>query len=857
MHFSRDLLLFALVAILTSQGCGDKSGADAPRNPAATASGTNASVSQPVINLAAERSEARPPLSAKPSAEQIGRWEAPKFEPLELLTCRDGFKDPAVQCMALSPDRKQFVLGGAKLTLWNATDAQPVVDLLANYKSGEVERPISSVAISADGKWIAAGDQKGTVRIWTSSDQREVAAIPAHDGHVTQIAFSPNSHLLATTSYSGEVAVWQLPDGKRVNNLRMSEQEIRRLEFISDSLLAVAGSETGLWNIESGKKETVLPTKPGTSPAFGVSQDRRFLAFADTDSTIRVWDLRDSKPAGSPLRGAAARDINFSPDGKWIATYGGSTIRIWNAASVTVSQVIDADGGRIGALAWLADGALLVASEDDRVCLWGTDGAAKSLGVERIKLPALAASPAGDRRSLSSAQFERVIDLRSFPRLPGAIPQWGEFGILSYTAQASQSEAETFYRYVLGKAGWTESARLPAESGLVFRKDGCQLGISFAPAAEAGGAKGDLQVNSHFPGNYDVRWLPKIFPLDSRSSWESFSSVSYRTKADLTDVEVALLKQFHKAGWTACARLGSSGREEPDSRMFSMLQGGSVLNVYISRPADSRQELAVQTSVGVSNKSLPIPPDAGFIEFDSSTDLQLVANSKMDLKQTIEFFDRQMAAEGWLARDAGRQIKDDKGWLPYIRGEQQVLLRLAALPGGGTRIVVGDAAKFSWQLKEPASGKKGTEPKAKQPGIEAADLPLPVGAMAVKYDVDEKQIEFEFAGTTPTKLGEQFAAKMQSLHWPRNGSGLISDEYVLLTFTNEKAEIDFRASVNGQKNTAMIGGNGLLWDKPLPTPPVRISYETWLRRGHKPATLDLLDEFSAEMHKIPTGDHRP
>ena len=32
---------------------------------------------------------------------------------------------------------------------------------------------------------------------------------------------------------------------------------------------------------------------------------------------------------------------------------------------------------------------------------------------------------------------------------------------------------------------------------------------------------------------------------------------------------------------------------------------------------------------------------------------------------------------------------------------------------------------------------------------------------------------------------------------------------------------------------------------------MRISYETWLRRNRKDATLDLLDEFAAEMHKIP------
>jgi hypothetical protein len=143
----------------------------------------------------------------------------------------------------------------------------------------------------------------------------------------------------------------------------------------------------------------------------------------------------------------------------------------------------------------------------------------------------------------------------------------------AYSVHASQSEAETFYRYQLGKAGWTEAARSASQPGLVFHKDGCELGVSFTPAAEVSGREGDMEINLHFAGNYDARWLPKFSRLDSKSSWDSFQSVSYRTKAELTDVEVALLKQFHDAGWTAYTRLGASGREEPDSRTIEMLQG--------------------------------------------------------------------------------------------------------------------------------------------------------------------------------------------------------------------------------------------------------------------------------------------
>ena len=66
--------------------------------------------------------------------------------------------------------------------------------------------------------------------------------------------------------------------------------------------------------------------------------------------------------------------------------------------------------------------------------------------------------------------------------------------------------------------------------------------------------------------------------------------------------------------------------------------------VSIGHPADAKDELMVQTSVGPSNISLPLPSDSGWIEYDASTDLQLVINTKMDLQQTADFFDQQLAA---------------------------------------------------------------------------------------------------------------------------------------------------------------------------------------------------------------------
>ena len=793
---------------------------------------------------------------AAPTPEQLTKWAVADYQPMQLLACYDGFGDSLVDAMAVSPDGKQFVLGGVRLTMWNTNEAKPVVDLIEKFKSNEVERPIRSAAISPDGNWLAAGDTNGRLRIWNMRDQHEVVSIQAHDARLTELSFSPNAEMLATTSYSGEVRLWQTADGKKIKSLKMGDQEIARLVFLSDKFLASSGAEVNIWNIETEKKETILSTGYVMGPTLGISSDLRLFAFSDADSQIHFWDIeKKSSIAPAALRDSASHAVEFSHDGKWLATCANdSTIRIWDAARHQTLQVIDADGGRTTDIRWLPQGQLLlVASQRGRVRLWGTPESAALIGVKPMELASLKPIPPDTRKPYSSARAQKVIDVRSFPRLPDAQLQWSGYGMAAYTTSSSQKEAETFYRYHLERTGWTETTTSnQLQPGLSFNKEQSVLFATFTPmAATKAGGKEELQVSLNFAGNYDVRWLPKFQAIESIGNYESFSSASYRTKSDLTDIEVGLLKQFHDAGWTAYSRLAASTTEVPQSRTFFMLQSGNQLTVSIGPPADLLDELYVQTSVSISNKSLPIPPDAGWIEFDSSTDLKLVANTQMNLDESIEFFDSEMVSEGWMAREAERYVKDGKGWLPYIRGQQDVLIRLVTLPDKRTRIIVGDAESTSWQLAKPPT----VDLEKEKNGIQAADFPIPQGAKSLKFELDQKQILFDLNDVTPPVVADQVTELLKAIDFQREKSGVVSDDYVLATFTKGKAEIQIRARlVDGKHTSSIISGDELLWTKPLPAPPVRVSYEAWLRRDRRDTTLDRLDEFVEEMRKIPAGN---
>lgn len=83
---------------------------------------------------------------------------------------------------------------------------------------------LSVVKISADGHWIAWGQQNGSLYAYhvPSGERRQ---LPAHYSAVSDLSFSPNSQQLASSGYDRMVQIWDL------QNLNKSPRRINNLAF--------------------------------------------------------------------------------------------------------------------------------------------------------------------------------------------------------------------------------------------------------------------------------------------------------------------------------------------------------------------------------------------------------------------------------------------------------------------------------------------------------------------------------------------------------------------------------------------------------------------------------------------------
>src|SRR5262249_49905729 len=127
---------------------------------------------------------------------------------------------------------------------------------------GEVRRfgmhtcPISSVAISPDGRYAVSGSNDGSVRLWEVETGRQVDRFAGHTKRVSSVAFFSDSRRFVTSSEDKSVRIW---DGKHGRQLHCYEDWTYRYVALSpDGRRAVTPShydgKLRLWNLEAGKE---------------------------------------------------------------------------------------------------------------------------------------------------------------------------------------------------------------------------------------------------------------------------------------------------------------------------------------------------------------------------------------------------------------------------------------------------------------------------------------------------------------------------------------------------------------------------------------------------------------------------
>jgi WD40 repeat protein len=237
---------------------------------------------------------------------------------------------------------------------------------------------IGSIALSPDGRWIAAASEHSAeVEIYSVSDrkQQHLAASP---GVTRVLAFSPDSQLLATAGIDQIVRLWSVASGQLAAEHIGHTDEITSLNFFPDGRRLVSAARDGtvrLWSTApSIKSPPALKSEELEDRLLISPNGRRWISTSPYWQALRVGDPRTGSVSGRLIQdGAMARNEGFDDDGRAVVSSafpnGGERIELgWHSIdnlSLIRSVLIDGDVGQGACHAFCPAGGLFATGESD------------------------------------------------------------------------------------------------------------------------------------------------------------------------------------------------------------------------------------------------------------------------------------------------------------------------------------------------------------------------------------------------------------------------------------------------------------------------------------------------------------
>ncbi len=259
-----------------------------------------------------------PARSSSSSAFQIRVFDFRSETGYRLLS---GHRD-AVLSLAFAHESTKLLSGGGdgQAFIWDVDRAQSERRLRGHHKG------VTSVAWSPDDKRVATASADGSAFVFDAATGEQVAQLEGHNDTIGSITFTPSGRSVLTGCHDGTVRIFDAKSGKQLKVLADLKVPIGSIAIAPSGLevlvtLAAPPFAAIVYNIKSGRKLAAYTGHDNVVLASAISPNGKWVATAGgTDFAVSVFGIKDGKrQIYTKGHGQTVWNVGFAKDGSSVA----------------------------------------------------------------------------------------------------------------------------------------------------------------------------------------------------------------------------------------------------------------------------------------------------------------------------------------------------------------------------------------------------------------------------------------------------------------------------------------------------------------------------------------------------------
>ena len=260
------------------------------------------------------------------SRQRIARLEQKEATATDVLLEKPTFAfrhERPVRSVALSADIKSVYTadGEGNIFIWSPSQEDSPVAQLKQHSGA-----INDLALSNDGALLVSGDTVGVAQLWDIRKRTVSATLRGHSGSISAVAIAPDGKYVATASSDSTIRIWDAQKGTPLRILSGHKGEVTAIAFARDGIRLVSGARdrtVRIYSLANGHEQIRLRERFDSEPTFvafspnaravliGTYRGSTSLYYLHENRALRA-DILGKQPVGTLVAGLFARQQSFT-----------------------------------------------------------------------------------------------------------------------------------------------------------------------------------------------------------------------------------------------------------------------------------------------------------------------------------------------------------------------------------------------------------------------------------------------------------------------------------------------------------------------------------------------------------------